>query len=71
MIAYDLLSWRKAVPRHRMLSAQAIRDAEPGLASDGLRAAARYYDAQVEFAERLVLENLRSNAIHIMATPMA
>ncbi len=58
MLLYDLLSWRKTVPSHQMLSAAAIRDAEPGLASEGLRAAARYYDAQVTFAERLVLENL-------------
>jgi glycerol-3-phosphate dehydrogenase len=58
MLAYDILSWRKSVPRHRMLSASEIREQEPGLASDGLRGAARYYDAQVTFAERLVLENL-------------
>jgi glycerol-3-phosphate dehydrogenase len=58
MLLYDLLSWRKTVPSHEMLSAVAIRDAEPGLEATGLRAAARYYDAQVTFAERLVLENL-------------
>jgi len=58
MLAYDLLSLRKTVPNHEMLSSAAIREAEPGLAADGLRAAARYYDAQVMFAERLVLENL-------------
>jgi len=58
MVAYDLLSWRKTVPRHEMLSAAQIREAEAGLATDGLRAAARYFDAQVTYAERLVLENL-------------
>ncbi|MEJ2256142.1 MAG: glycerol-3-phosphate dehydrogenase [Woeseiaceae bacterium] len=58
MIAYDVLSWRKKVPRHEMLSADESRQAEPGLATAGLRAMARYYDAQVTFAERLVLENL-------------
>ena len=58
MLLYDVLSWRKNVPWHEMLSAEAIRQAEPGLAPEGLRAAARYYDAQVTFAERLVLENL-------------
>ena len=58
MIAYDLLSWRKAIPRHQMLSAAGIRESEPGVASEGLRAAACYYDAQVTYAERLVLENL-------------
>lgn len=58
MMAYDLLSLRKTVPNHEMLSSDEIREQEPGLRSDGLRAAARYYDAQVGYAERLVLENL-------------
>ncbi len=58
MLAYDLLSFRKTVPNHEMLSGAAMRKAEPGLEAEGLRAAARYYDAQVTFAERLVLENL-------------
>jgi glycerol-3-phosphate dehydrogenase len=58
MIAYDLLSFRKTLPRHEILSAASIGKAEPGLATEGLRVAARYYDAQVTFAERLVLENL-------------
>ena len=58
MIAYDLLSIRKTVPNHDMLSSDAMKKEEPGLRSEGLRAAARYYDAQVAFAERLVLENL-------------
>ena len=58
MIAYDLLSLGKPVPGHDMLSRAAILAAEPGLASDGLLGAARYFDAQVSFAERLVLENL-------------
>lgn len=60
MIAYDILSFRKTVPNHEMLGKKAIESAEPGLRRDGLRAAARYYDAQVTFAERLVLENLLS-----------
>ena len=58
MIAYDLLSIGKTVPRHDMLSAAEMQADEPGLERKGLRAAACYYDAQVEFAERLVLENL-------------
>ncbi|MBT8103662.1 MAG: glycerol-3-phosphate dehydrogenase [Gammaproteobacteria bacterium] len=60
MIAYDLLSVGKLVPGHEMLSGDAMRKEEPGLRSEGLRAAARYYDAQIKFAERLVLENLLS-----------
>ena len=58
MMAYDMLSIGKSLPRHQMLSKNEIQEAEPGLRSEGLRAAARYYDAQVSFAERLVLENL-------------
>ena len=58
MLAYDLLSLRKTVPNHEMLSSSQMHAEEPGLLAQGLRAAARYYDAQVTFAERLVLENL-------------
>ena len=58
MIAYDLLSLGKRMPGHEMLSRDEVLSIEPGLAAEGLRGAARYYDAQVTFAERLVLENL-------------
>jgi glycerol-3-phosphate dehydrogenase len=58
MIAYDLLSIGKSVARHDMLNRGEILAAEPGLESDGLLGAARYFDAQVACAERLVLENL-------------
>ena len=58
MITYDLLSVGKTVPRHDMLSRKEIIAAEPGIKQDGLRGAARYYDAQIALAERLVLENL-------------
>ncbi len=58
MIAYDLLSLGKKIPGHDMLDRDEILAAEPGLRAEGLRAAARYFDGQVTFAERLVLENL-------------
>jgi glycerol-3-phosphate dehydrogenase len=58
MIAYDLLSWGKSLPRHRMQSARATLEKLPGLNPEGLVGSAVYYDAQVEFAERLVLENV-------------
>jgi len=58
MIAYDLLSVGKTVPRHDILGREQMLKAEPGLASEGLVGAARYFDAQITFAERLVLENL-------------
>ena len=58
LTAYDVLSFDKTLRRHRMLSrAEALREA-PGLNPEGLLAAAVYYDAQVEFAERLVFENV-------------
>jgi len=58
MIAYDLLSVGKTVPAHDMLNRNEAIENEPGLQNDRLLGAARYYDAQVAFAERLVLENL-------------
>jgi glycerol-3-phosphate dehydrogenase len=58
LLGYDLLSWRKPLPHHKMLGEDEIREREPGLLQDNLRAAACYYDAQVTYAERLVLENV-------------
>jgi len=58
LLGYDLLSWRKPLPHHKMLGEDEIRTREPGLLQESLRAAACYYDAQVTFAERLVLENV-------------
>ncbi len=64
MTAYDVLSFAKTFPRHRMLStAQTLRQA-PGLNREGLLGAAVYFDAQVEFAERLVVENALSALEH-------
>jgi glycerol-3-phosphate dehydrogenase len=57
MLLYDLLSVGKSVPAHRMLGRDRIRAEMPGIADDVVAAAA-YYDAQVAFAERLVLENV-------------
>ncbi|NNC76910.1 MAG: glycerol-3-phosphate dehydrogenase [Woeseiaceae bacterium] len=58
MIAYDTLSIGKAMPGHDMLSRDELLAEVPGLNPDGLRAGARYYDAQVAYAERLIVENL-------------
>ena len=58
MIAYDLLSWRKALPRHRMMPRDETLRQFHGLNPEGLRGSAYYFDARVEFAERLVLENV-------------
>ena len=58
MLAYDLLSFGKRLPTHRMLDRRTLLNEEPGLAEQGLVGGAQYYDAQVTFAERLVLENI-------------
>ncbi len=56
---YDVLSLRKSLPRHRAMPENALEKYEPGLSRDGLLAAFTFYDAQVEFPERLVIESVR------------
>jgi glycerol-3-phosphate dehydrogenase len=64
MIAYDLLSHGKSLPRHRMLApAEALRRA-PGLEREGLKGAALFFDAQAEYAERLAVENALDARAH-------
>jgi glycerol-3-phosphate dehydrogenase len=60
MVLYDLLSCRKSLPRHRMLSRAETLEKWPGLNAEGLLGSALYYDAQVAFPERLVLANVQS-----------
>lgn len=64
MIAYDVLSFDKTLPGHRMLSRAKTLQTLPALEPENLRGSAVYYDAQVEFAERLVLENAISAFEH-------
>jgi len=64
MFAYDVLSCGKTLPRHRMLTRVETLQKLPALKPEGLLGAAVYYDAQVEFAERLVLENVISAIEH-------
>lgn len=56
---YDLLSLRKSLPRHRAMPRAAVHACEPRLSGHELRAAYAFYDAQVEFPERLVIEAVR------------
>jgi glycerol-3-phosphate dehydrogenase len=58
MIAYELLAWGKSLARYRMQSRDETLRKMPGLKASGLVGAAVYFDAQVEFAERLVVENV-------------
>src|ERR1700752_4717902 len=60
MILYDLLSWGKSLPNHRMLSRAQTLERWPGLNPEALVGSALYYDAQVEFPERLVAANVQS-----------
>jgi glycerol-3-phosphate dehydrogenase len=64
MVLYDLLSYDKSLPSHRFLSRAETLAAEPNLDPTGLQGAARYLDAQVEFPERLCLENALDAADH-------
>jgi glycerol-3-phosphate dehydrogenase len=64
MIAYDALSWSKSLPRHRMYGRAGALAHEPGLNPHDLRGAARYYDAQVVFPERISVENMLDAAAH-------
>ena len=58
MLLYDLFSYDKKLPRHQILSRDETLQRTPGINPEGLTSAAVYCDAQVEFAERLVLENV-------------
>lgn len=57
MVAYDVLSADKSMENHKMFNREQTLEREPGLNPEGLKAAAFYYDAQVEYAERLAVEN--------------
>lgn len=58
MLAYDILSLGKKMPGHKMLNRDALIEEAPGLSREGLLGGAQYFDAQVTFAERLVMENV-------------
>jgi glycerol-3-phosphate dehydrogenase len=64
MVAYDLLSFDKSLANHRMLSRERTLRRAPALRPEGLLGAAMYSDAQVEYAERLTLENAISAKEH-------
>jgi len=64
MIGYDVLSFDKSVPNHKMLSREEALERYPGLNPEGLLGAATYYDGQVEYAERVAVENAISAREH-------
>jgi glycerol-3-phosphate dehydrogenase len=61
---YDLLSLGKSLPSRRLFDRDALLAKMPGLNPDGLVGGASYYDAQVRYPERLVLENVRDAVDH-------
>lgn len=56
MILYDILSFDKTLPAHRMLRPQQFAQLFRAALKEGLQGAAQYFDGQVEYAERLCLE---------------
>ncbi|MEO0407091.1 MAG: glycerol-3-phosphate dehydrogenase/oxidase [Cyanobacteria bacterium P01_A01_bin.135] len=60
MLLYDVLSFDKTLPNHRMLPAKKLQQMFRSVTSDEVVGAAQYYDCQVEYAERLCLENIVS-----------
>lgn len=57
MTLYDLLSMGKSTPNRRILSLDKLRSQWPGITPDGLVGGGVYYDTQVQWAERLCVEN--------------
>jgi glycerol-3-phosphate dehydrogenase len=60
MILYDLFSYDKTLPSHRMLPKQKFKQLFRSLDSENLAGGSQYYDGQVTLAERLCLENVIS-----------
>jgi glycerol-3-phosphate dehydrogenase len=58
MALYDILSYDKTLPHHRMLPAEQFRQLFREVEPDKLVGGAQYYDSQVAYAERLALENI-------------
>ncbi len=64
MALYDALSFDKSVPRFHFDDADSVLAELPGLDPSGLKGGATFYDAQVTFPERLVIEQAISAWSH-------
>ncbi|MEL6495567.1 MAG: glycerol-3-phosphate dehydrogenase [Cyanobacteria bacterium J06623_7] len=60
MILYDIFSFDKTLPAHRMLPQAKFKQLFRSLDGDNLAGGSQYYDGQVTLAERLCLENILS-----------
>lgn len=58
MILYDIFSFDKTLPVHRMLPQTKFQQLFRSLDEDNLAGGSQYYDGQVTLAERLCLENI-------------
>jgi glycerol-3-phosphate dehydrogenase len=58
MILYDILSFDKTLPLHRMLPKEQFQQLFRHVDRDDLAGGAQYYDGQVTLAERLCWENI-------------
>ncbi|MEA5449307.1 glycerol-3-phosphate dehydrogenase/oxidase [Leptolyngbya sp. CCNP1308] len=58
MVLYDVLSYDKSLPNHRMLSHKTTRQLFRAIDAEKLAGAGQYYDGQAEHAERLCFENI-------------
>lgn len=64
MLAYDALSFDKSLEHHHFWSRRETLQHAPALRADKLTGAAVYFDAQVTYPERLVLENVLDAVTH-------
>jgi glycerol-3-phosphate dehydrogenase len=64
MLLYDLLSAGKSLPRHRLARAAELHELQARLSAPGVKAAFLYFDGQVNFPERLVMETLAEARRH-------
>ena len=60
MILYDIFSYDKTLPVHRMLPQKKFKQLFRSLDGENLAGGSQYYDGQVTLAERLCLENIIS-----------
>ena len=60
MILYDIFSFDKTLPVHRMLPQAKFKQLFRSIDPDNLAGGSQYYDGQVTLAERLCLENIIS-----------
>jgi len=64
MQLYDALSFDKSLPTRQWLNRRQLLRVEPGINPVGLQGAWQFYDGQVSFVERLVVENALDAALH-------